>query len=520
MKKINRWSLLIYLMVILMFVLSFEFINASAAETDSPLSITGYRTTNDGIVVFIKNGSLTSELPVIQIGSDSCEKIETIKEFPRKTLILLDNSKSVSSSWKKETIDLISSVIKEHTEGEKFKIVTYANGMTVWADYSDDYDNLLSITQNIPFKKQKSYLTDIFYELLAAESKDESGAYIRFIIISDGADHNEITYTQDELKELIKKSGISINAVGINKENNADALNLLFSYVRLTNGNSIVVKKGDNPLEATEMLVNEDISGLKLIPNQSLWDGSSKETRIIFQLESGEFSLRAVLEMPFADIGSLNKQGDSPEPETESDNAPVESDYLPMEPSEEESKDNSLFLIITIIGGSVFLISVILIIIVITKKKKQDEETKKWEYLDDDDPIVIKQQEITGSGMDGQTMPLWPEYDEDKGKTQKAYVVLTSLSTNKIFKAQVDDKIIIGRNTGLDISLNFDGAVSGKHCEIYRNGNDYYIKDLNSSNGTFFNKTRITAEGKKIQSDGIINIGQDSYKLTIEHNGV
>lgn len=519
MKMKNKWGRYFYLTMMVLFVLGHRFINVSVADENvisNSLSITGYRTTSDGIIVFIKNGSLINEIPVVQIGTDLCENVEIQTDFPRRTLILLDNSKSISSRWKKETIELISSVIKGHTEKEKFKIATYANGLTVWADYSDDYDNLISIAQNIPFKKQKSFLTDIFYDLLVSESKEEIDAYTRIIIISDGADHNEITYTQDELKDLIKKSGVSINAVGVSTDNNADALNLLFSYARLTNGNTIVVKQGDNSQAATEMLVREDITAIKIIPDLSMRDGSSIEAKITFNLQSGEVSLRTILEMPFADIRSSVEADEKAEQDKESD------EYAPFDESindqtDESIEDNSIFLYVAIIGGAILLISAIIMMLVIIRKKKQEEENNEWEYLPEETTDVSYHPNNKDANVGGRTMPLWPENDGYIGKETKTFILLTSTSTNKVFKTIIDEKIIIGRNAGLDISLTFDGTVSGKHCEIYKNGGELYIKDLKSSNGTLYNKTRIFDEGKKIQNGGVISIGQDSYKLTIEY---
>ena len=37
-----------------------------------------------------------------------------------------------------------------------------------------------------------------------------------------------------------------------------------------------------------------------------------------------------------------------------------------------------------------------------------------------------------------------------------------------------------------------EGGVSRKHCKITLAGNQYFVEDLNSSNGTYVNATRIT----------------------------
>ncbi|MBN1525775.1 MAG: transglycosylase SLT domain-containing protein [Spirochaetales bacterium] len=67
-------------------------------------------------------------------------------------------------------------------------------------------------------------------------------------------------------------------------------------------------------------------------------------------------------------------------------------------------------------------------------------------------------------------------------------------------------KTIIGRNSNSDISLS-DMHVSGTHCEIYRKGYSFFIKDLASTNGTFVNGNRI-ADEVKLKNNDTISLGQ------------
>gem|GEM_PF-6190410 len=78
-----------------------------------------------------------------------------------------------------------------------------------------------------------------------------------------------------------------------------------------------------------------------------------------------------------------------------------------------------------------------------------------------------------------------------------------------------NNKFIIGRlssKTGLAL---IDNKVSKQHTEISRKGSDYYIKDLNSTNGTFVDGKRVTAE-LKIKIGNLIKVGTTIMELVSE----
>jgi pSer/pThr/pTyr-binding forkhead associated (FHA) protein len=50
----------------------------------------------------------------------------------------------------------------------------------------------------------------------------------------------------------------------------------------------------------------------------------------------------------------------------------------------------------------------------------------------------------------------------------------------------------IGRTSGNDLSLPLDPRVSARHARISRDGEQCWLEDLGSSNGTFLGKRRVT----------------------------
>jgi pSer/pThr/pTyr-binding forkhead associated (FHA) protein len=65
----------------------------------------------------------------------------------------------------------------------------------------------------------------------------------------------------------------------------------------------------------------------------------------------------------------------------------------------------------------------------------------------------------------------------------------------------------IGRSPENDIQIR-DNYVSRKHLELYKKGDKYFIKDLNSANGTFVNGKKIVPKvGRRVKEGDTIVIG-------------
>lgn len=74
------------------------------------------------------------------------------------------------------------------------------------------------------------------------------------------------------------------------------------------------------------------------------------------------------------------------------------------------------------------------------------------------------------------------------------------------------DRFVIGRGKHCDFVIN-SGKVSREHAVIMRDGADYYIEDLGSSNGTWFNKQRI--KRRKIEDGDEYYICSEKIKLVM-----
>jgi len=77
------------------------------------------------------------------------------------------------------------------------------------------------------------------------------------------------------------------------------------------------------------------------------------------------------------------------------------------------------------------------------------------------------------------------------GVAAPASRTLVLLADGRELGKVVKDRFLIGRGKHCDLVIH-SGKVSREHAAITRQGSDYFIEDLGSSNGTWFEKRRIT----------------------------
>jgi hypothetical protein len=79
------------------------------------------------------------------------------------------------------------------------------------------------------------------------------------------------------------------------------------------------------------------------------------------------------------------------------------------------------------------------------------------------------------------------------GATSLGGRVLVLYSDGRELDRVTKDRFLIGRGKHCDLVIN-SGKVSREHAAIVRNGTEYFIEDLGSSNGTWYDKRRINRQ--------------------------
>jgi FHA domain len=70
--------------------------------------------------------------------------------------------------------------------------------------------------------------------------------------------------------------------------------------------------------------------------------------------------------------------------------------------------------------------------------------------------------------------------------------------------------LVIGRAAGIDIQIE-DNFASGRHARVFGHNGNVYIEDMNSTNGTYVNGRRVSAQ-EPLHADDRIQIGDTEFR--------
>lgn len=103
------------------------------------------------------------------------------------------------------------------------------------------------------------------------------------------------------------------------------------------------------------------------------------------------------------------------------------------------------------------------------------------------------------------------------GEAREHTLYLTDLKNpGQTFQIPLADSIVIGRNANeADLVIDYDRSVSGRHCQICERDGKFYVKDLQSSNGSLLNGIRLSEE-MEIYSGSILTLGRLEIKVQIK----
>jgi pSer/pThr/pTyr-binding forkhead associated (FHA) protein len=110
--------------------------------------------------------------------------------------------------------------------------------------------------------------------------------------------------------------------------------------------------------------------------------------------------------------------------------------------------------------------------------------------------------------------PFWDVHKIDTKEETKMIQIEVKFKDTVQKTLETDrDKITIGRKKNNTINID-NLQVSNKHARIVKHGENYFIEDLKSTNGTFLNNEKISKE--PLRDKDTITIGKHTLVIHLE----
>ncbi|MBR4719083.1 MAG: FHA domain-containing protein [Lachnospiraceae bacterium] len=448
-----------------------------------------------------------------------------------KNLILIDNSKSVGApnfQLCKETAKYICSNI---AAGDSCRIADFGEDVSYLTDYSEDTDVLLQSIDGIEMRDRDTYITDNLVDILT-EWKEQDVACRNIIIFTDGEENDPVLHANEELYYILSESGYPVYVVQSVESNSVPASKNL-SAISTISGGKLLLTEFEGSEGGSEKIMGdailEAIASRKETIDRSVLESGDDDVnkeQAPMQENSDAGSVKADESIGtdadlFIDTDLKMQEGYSTSEQTlEPEKIYSVSENTPIIRNADLSEGRIGFSVIFPALGLLFAMIFAIVIYVITRRNSRynmrdrrmlaaiDEELDRESliaeaaedydcrtYKLDEDCTVTRLLEQTDCGHD---------------------ITLEDCSDpTRLFRACCDDSLIIGRLVGLcDIVLDHDDSVSGRHCELSVRNGCWYVRDLQSSNGTKVNNQKVFQE-LMLKCGDILQLGQSALQVRI-----
>jgi len=78
----------------------------------------------------------------------------------------------------------------------------------------------------------------------------------------------------------------------------------------------------------------------------------------------------------------------------------------------------------------------------------------------------------------------------------------------------IEKSMTIGRGQGCSVPMMKDTFASSVHARVYQNSNEWYVEDMDSTNGTFLNGKKVTGSQVIVSGDRL-QIGQTIFEVSL-----
>lgn len=459
----------------------------------TPADVLEQRVTESSVLVYVRHSGEEEKVQA-RVGTegDVKAKVTGREELSVVTWLLVDNSQSINNTDREMASQLLTNLVAGRAANERFNLCTFSDELTILLEDCQNYTDLKAQIDQLEYKDQETYLTDVLAEVLDREVSREGSEFVRVIVISDGVDNNPGGLTREELTRRLKEQALPIYTLGSVGQNNEQNLKEMYALSRQTNGQSWTLRELSDTLDVVQTMGSSELPiCVEVKIPEKLRDGAEKGIQLTFS-DGSVAETQAV--MPFGTVTEQPEKPSSSEPEPEPEPEPAPD----IEPDSDSEFPFMLLLIIVLAVAVLLIVGVVVFLLLLRKKKKNQIQPVNMNFSSGGGETELDLQDELNSG---DTMPLI-------GNDRRLILSLTDRADpNRHFEAPLRGRVSIGRSFDNQIVLDYERSVSGAHCEIFIVGNVFQIRDLGSKNGTYVDGVQVSGVAE-ISSGSILKLGR------------
>ena len=386
-------------------------------------------------------------------------------EYGYKTLILVDNSASVSMGNREIAKETLKYLIKNAPEQDTFALATFTGQTKLLVDFGSAKEAYLDAIDKITYVEKETCLTDVVMRTLT-DWREADFAMRNILVFTDGLGAESAIYPIEEVYFKLNESGYPLYVIGLSQQTNEPALRQAASMARISHGTYLSTEFEDSEAEVEKKLTERLLQAMEekrgLPGKEDLYEKETQESE--------------------SEAQGVSAQDIDTEEYASGEYLGANEEEVAAKTLIRDSHDATLFLTM----GAGLLCVMLLLFFVIRYFGKRGAKSSS---------------QLTEA----------PERDMGE-------LTLEDLNDPaRYFHLQKISRIVIGSNRQeADIALESDADVAPRHCEIERRLGRFFIRDLRTQTGTLLNGERLLYETQLHPAD-VITIGRSKLLVRMPY---
>lgn len=481
------------------------------------------------------NGNLTVTVKDQQVPNAELTTVRNEK-LPVTVYCLVDLSTGMNKQQIQQQIDALNIISSRMAEGDSMVITTVGRKVTE----GSVLDTPAARKAAIDTLKHDTYNVDYFQGIIDAatslQTKTSFNANRCLLMLSTGEKRGQNTASVQDAANALSKVSFPVYVLATTGDDTSaaakkNAENIMKMADSAVGGMALIpAKESITAAQAADKIWEniQESAVIKLSLNDIAARDNDTAVHAIYEVDGKRYEDTITVDL-VGYAAELNTTDESEEPE------PDES-VIPDVPDEPKHDTKSLYFWIGGGAAAALLLAGILFL-ALRKKPVPAPESKpavqQVEKVVDSD--VIFEDDLAGGKTTGSQNIVATGYADAKDKVEFAYPKTTAAAkqepdvtiklsvashqnVTKTFTLKPHVMQVLGRDDRADIILNAeDKQLSGKHCNMEWDGNYLYVQDIGSTNGTFIDNVRLSANTwSRLNPGSVITMGSFDYMVSIQ----